>query len=230
MNLKTPKIDAYFSSPVKHGVNGKKYRLNETSVDSGEALSLHGLIAESGARRVMEIGLALGGSAVAIAEALEQRGEEGHLVTLDPFQEAFGKVGLRELERLGLSRRVEFLPAYAEDYLSESARCGRQFDFIFIDGAHSIGNKMTNTFFADRCLSTEGILAFHDAFMASTVACVTYLVKERGYEPITLAPDSAFKRRARTLKYWSAFGQWYVWSVVPHTHRSLVALRRRQFN
>src|ERR1051325_5668693 len=135
------KLESYFASPVKRGADGKEYRLSETSVSFGEALTLKQLVRNSVARDPMEVGLALGASAVAIAEALEEQGGPGRLVTLDPFQEAFGNVGLGELDRLTLRHRVEFLPAFGEDFLYETSKTGRRFDFIFIDGGHSIGSK-----------------------------------------------------------------------------------------
>lgn len=216
----------FFSASVKIGADGKEYRPDVTSLRLDEALMLQRLVVESGATKTLEIGLALGASAIAVAEALDLTGLEGHHVALDPFQRAFGNVGLIELERLGLNKRVEYLSEYSEDFLHESAKCGRRFDLIFNDGAHSIGNKMTDTFFADRCLSAGGILAFHDAFMPSTAACVRYLVQERAYEPIPLPPESRFKRWARIIKYSLVHGRWYASKIIPCTHRSLVALRK----
>ncbi len=222
----TPKTEMFFSTPVKRGDSGKEFRISATSVSRGEALALYDLVKQSAGPDAMEIGLAIGGSAVAIAEALDHKGGDGLLVTLDPFQPTvFQNVGLKELERLDLSHRVKFLPAHAEYFLCESSKAGRRFDFIFIDACHPIGNKMTSTFFADRCLSPGGILAFHDAFMLSTMACVEYLVRERGYEPIRLRPDSSFKRWARTIKHAVGRGRWYyAYRIAPCTHRSLVAL------
>jgi predicted O-methyltransferase YrrM len=226
MSLLTPRINDFFASPVKLGTDGKEYRPSSTSVHFGEALTLHNLVLKLGSTRTLEIGLALGGSAIAIGEALESRGGESHHVALDPYQRAFGHVGVSELERLGLSQRVEALSVHSEEFLQEAVIEGRRFDLIFNDGPHSIGHKVTNTFFADRCLEVGGVLAFHDAFISSTATSVRYLVAERDYEVIPLPSDSKVRRSLRMLKYGLAFGRWYGLHIVPFTCRSLVALRK----
>jgi len=220
------KLNDFFSSPVKVGANGREYLIDKTSLQLIEALTLQDLVAESKAKNTLEIGLALGSSAVAIAEILEKNDGDAHHIALDPFQVDFGNVALRELERLGLSRVVEFRPEHSEEFLPQAAKSGRRFDLILDDGSRTIGQKVTNTFFADRCLNTGGILVFHDAFIPSAAASVRYLLRERGYELIPLPPDSRWKRWLRSVKYCRVHGFWYAFKVIPFTCRSLLAVRK----
>jgi Methyltransferase domain len=219
------KIDDFFKTPVKRGSDGKEYHLTATSLRFSEAMTMFQLVNDTGARRIFEIGTALGASAVAIAEALEVRGGEGHLITIDPYPGAFGNVGASELARLGLASVAEFQPVFAEDFLPEAARRSQHFDMILIDGPHSVGIKMTHTFFADPCLAPGGTMVFHDGFMPSTAACVKFLVREHGYVPVTLPPDVPWKRWARVCKCALIHGPSYAWNIVRRSHRSLVALR-----
>lgn len=222
----TAKLEDYFASPVKRGDDGRMYQLQRTSPTLVEAATLSQLINTTRARNPLEIGLALGASAVAIAEALQVNDPSSRHVVLDPFEADFGNVGLRELDRLGLGDTVEFHAEHSEDFLQTCIRANRFFDFIFNDGAHSIGDKVTNTFYADRCLAAGGIMAFHDAFLPSTVASVRYLVQERSYEIIRLVPDSQLSRLARVVRYGFRHGLWYGVSVVSATCRSLVATQK----
>jgi predicted O-methyltransferase YrrM len=226
MSEKKSKLNDFFSSPIKIGDNGKEYSIDRTSLQMIEARTLQKLVAESNAKRTLEIGLALGSSAVAIAEMLEKGNGDVHHIALDPFQADFGNVALRELERLGLRHLVEFRAEPSEEFLPHAVKSGLRFDLILDDGSRTIGQKVTNTFFGDRCLNPTGILVFHDAFIPSAAASIRYLLQERGYELIKLVPDSHWKRWLRALKYWRVHGFWYAFRVVPCSCRSLVAVRK----
>ena len=220
------KIQCFFDSKEKKGADGKIHYPEETSLRLWEAKELQRLARGSAIQETLEIGLALGASAVAIAEALESKGAMARHVALDPYQANYGQVGLRELERLGLSHRVDFLPIFSHDFLYRCSKEGRFFDLIFNDGAHAIGSKVADTFLADRCLNPGGFMVFHDAFMFSVAASVRYLIKERGYQIIQLSPDYRLKRFLRSLKYGAQFGAWYGLCVVTATAKSLVAVRK----
>jgi len=218
-------ISEFFSEPVKTGVDSKCYALDATSVRLSEAFQLQNLVLKVKASKTLEIGCALGASAVSISEAVRNQPGGKHVV-LDPYQEAFGHVGIREIERLGLKAVVEFHPVRSEEFLQAAVKNNQQFDFVFNDGGHGIGQKVSDTFFAERILAVGGILAFHDAFLDSTVSCVRYLLKECQFEIVYLEPDSKLKRIARIAKYGLRHGFWFSTKVVPFTHRSLVAVRK----
>jgi predicted O-methyltransferase YrrM len=218
------KTESFFSANSKEGEDGAFYRLDSASIRICEAYELQRLIQDNRPTRTLEIGLALGASAVAITEVLDCSASK-HTV-IDPFQVSAGNVGLRELDRLGLLSRVEFLPIRSEDFLAECCRTKTDFDFIFHDGAHTIGNKVADAFFADRCLRPGGIIAFHDAFLYSTAACIRYLARELGYELLVLKADVSWRRFLRVPKYTFRHGLWFGLSVVPRVCRSLVALRK----
>ena len=220
------RIQTFYSTPCKRGDDGREYELSATSLRQIEAQVLYQLVAKSGAVKTLEIGLALGASAVAIADALSCQPKEHCHVVLDPYQHHFGNVGLLELERLGLRQRVEFHQMSSEDFLHDASKNGARFDLIFNDGSHMFGSKVTSAFLGDRCLRVGGIFAFHDAFKRSTTACVRYLVGECGYKPVSLQPDSIFKRWARSVKYIAIHGAWYAIKIIPTTCCSLVALQK----
>jgi predicted O-methyltransferase YrrM len=91
-----------------------------------EGAFLHSLIAISGARRVLEIGMFTGYSAMAMASALP---DDGKLVTLD-ISEEHAEVARRHIEASPWSDRIEIRIGPALETL---AGLDGPFDFVFID-------------------------------------------------------------------------------------------------
>jgi predicted O-methyltransferase YrrM len=224
-------LTKFFSSPQKFDRDGKAHFLTATSVTKGEATELAGLVFAHRPKRTLEIGLAIGSSAVAISAAKRACGLAEPHIALDPFQEKLsGGVGLLQLQEAGFADAVCWMCEFSEEWLVQQRNAGSKFDMIFIDGGHSIGQAVTDTFLAHDVLNPGGIIAIHDALLFSTMASVRHLVQERGYTIEELRPDGRIKRMARAAKYAPRHGFWYASSVVTKIHRSLVALRRPTSN
>lgn len=220
-------IRTWYSVKEKLDREDKPHFLTKTSVSLGEALELAKIVVSERAEHTLEVGLAIGASAIAIASAKRAADLLVPHVALDPFQEQLcGGVGLLEIERAGLSDAVVWRNQHSEKVFIEGRTLTARYDFIFIDGGHSIGQAVTDTFLGHDLLNSGGVLAIHDALLFSTMASVRHLVKERGYTVLRLNPDSAAKRILRSFRYAGEFGLWYATQVIPRTHRSLVALRR----
>ncbi|HWY51300.1 MAG TPA: class I SAM-dependent methyltransferase [Chthoniobacterales bacterium] len=208
--------------------NGQVHNIDRSSLRHDEALMLASLTCHLRPKRSLEIGLAEGGSCVAICAARRDCGIlEPHLV-LDPFQETLtGGAGLLELERLGLRNLVDWLPERSEDYLHEAVRRNESsLDFAFVDGGHQVGQKLTDAFYLDKVLRPGGVIAFHDGLLISTATAVYFLVKERGYSIVPLPPDGSCRRLLRGAKHGLRLGWWYSTQVIPAMCRSLVAVRK----
>ena len=214
-------LDDFFAQPNKVG-NGRTLSAHLTSPQKVEVEESQRLICEYGCTRTLEIGLALGASAVGIAEISNGTRH----VALDPFQHDFDNIGLNEIKRLGLADKFEFVPERSEDYLHRCAVLGSTFDFIFIDGYHTIGQKVTDVFLADKCLEPGGIVAIHDAFIPASVYAVEYLQTELGYHVLPLKADAKWKLPARMVRYGKRHGLRFAREVVPYVCRSVVALRK----
>ena len=80
----------------------------------------------TGARRVLEIGMAIGYSVIHLARALP---EDGLVVTIEPSEEMI-KLSENYLSRAGLRERVRIERGYALDVLS---RLDETFDIVFLD-------------------------------------------------------------------------------------------------
>jgi predicted O-methyltransferase YrrM len=107
---------------------------------------------------VVEIGLGMGVSSLAILTALEEIGGDGRLISLDPFQYkgSFGGCGVRAIEASGLSRRHQFLEEFNYLGLRRVLESGLRIDFGYIDGMHTFDHALLDFWYLDRMLATGG--------------------------------------------------------------------------
>jgi len=152
--------------------------------------------------------------------------KEGHL-TLDPFQKQIANdVGLIQLERCGLKAEVEFLAQRSDEFLMRARDQGRLFDFIFVDGDHSFGGKVTDAYLADYVLKAGGTICFHDSLFRSTAAAVRYLICERGYNIANINNQRLWFVLGRSIKHSLRLGAWYAYHVLPNLGYSISCLRK----
>lgn len=102
----------------------------EVSAQHGKLLSL--LATMSGARRVLEIGTLGGYSTINLARGAGANGAEGRVVTLE-YEPRHAEVARANLQRAGVSDRVEIIVGAALESLPGLAERGDVFDFVFID-------------------------------------------------------------------------------------------------
>jgi len=104
--------------------------LPEINVSPNEGKLLYLLAKIAGARRILEIGLLGGYSALWLASALPT---DGRLVTLE-VNDKFAGVARKNLERAGLLAKVTIRVGDARQVLAELIRAGEPaFDLVFID-------------------------------------------------------------------------------------------------
>jgi predicted O-methyltransferase YrrM len=220
-------IDAYYHEPLKAGLDGRLQDIRVFSLTREEALTLAKLVYTHSPEKSLEVGLGAASSAIAIAAARKERQISQRHVSLDPYQETrSSSVGLVEISKAGLKENIEWLPERSEVFFSDAARKNVKYDLVFVDGAHDIGQTVTESFFIHRMLNPNGIVIFHDSLLFSTAAAVRYLMLECNYHLLALKPDSPLKTVARMIRYTPVLGPWYTTRVVPKMYRSLVALQR----
>lgn len=156
--------------------------------------------------RTLEIGLATGGSTHAICGALRDMGRGKHMA-VDPHQDDpahWNGQGLRRVRAAGLEAYLEWIGQ--PDYLALPAfvQQGRQFDFILIDGWHSVDFTMLDLFYADLLLRDGGIVAIHDTGMPAVFKACKFLETHKPYRrigpPVGVAIPSLMGRAWRRLR------------------------------
>lgn len=179
-------------------------------------------------RRSIEWGLGTGISAVALGKTRKELGLPGKHVALDPLQSHFSNRGVDCIEENGALDCVDFQPVTSEEYLVQARQRGETFDFVFIDGAHDVGQKLTDACLTNGVLSPGAIVCFHDSFFTSTSLALAYLVEHCGLELRETGDEIPLRRRLRGIKHARRLGLRYALRYAPRIDYALSVLQKRK--
>lgn len=195
-------------------VLAEMFETGETRAADGSAMAIHSHIplpyADALFRTVrnlrpqacVEIGLALGTSALAILVGLEAAGGEGRLISIDPKQnDKWRGAGRAAIERAGYAHRHELLVEPDYSALPALLRIGLRVDFGYIDGWHTFDHAMLDFWFIDRMMLAGGVVAFNDCGLAGVDKAIGFVQSHRKYEEMNvgLPIDYGQLGRARLL-------------------------------
>eukprot|EP00882_Tetradesmus_deserticola_P002628 GHRQ01002795.1.p1 GENE.GHRQ01002795.1~~GHRQ01002795.1.p1 ORF type:complete len:589 (+),score=311.88 GHRQ01002795.1:153-1919(+) len=162
---------------------GKTQFLQKAECCSGtlEGRLLRFLVAATGAKRVLEVGMFTGTSSLAMAEALPQ---DGQLVALD-IEAYMAEFAGPYFAASGLGDRIRPMIGPAQDSMVKLAEQGESFDLIFLD-ANKDGYAAYYAVIMEHCLlAHNGLLVVDNSLM-----------KGRTYAPGSVADASADAVRA----------------------------------
>jgi len=155
------------------------------------------LIAER-ARIVIEIGLAYGSSALAIAEALTRRSGEGtRHVIVDAFQDRFFDSGWNELVRAGATLDATLIRERSQIALPRLVAEGFVADAAFVDGSHIFHNVFLDLAFLREIVRPGGLVILDDCQWPSVATAVSYFEVNTGWRPEPIADASSRLRAFR---------------------------------
>jgi predicted O-methyltransferase YrrM len=155
----------------------------QSNVLADEAEFLSGVVRELKPARTLEVGLAMGCSALAICDAISGTAGARHLV-IDPRQNVrplWAGIGLHNLDRAGFTPLVEFHEQPSYRALARLEAEGRRIDFAFIDGFHTFDYAFVDFFLVDKLLEVGGAVAFDDADWPSVRRVVRYVATNLSY-------------------------------------------------
>jgi predicted O-methyltransferase YrrM len=164
---------------------------------------------------VIEIGLAYGSSALAIAEALVAGGghEARHLI-VDAYQQLFHGSGWAAITGAGLTGLCTLVEERSQIALPRLLSEGFAADAAFVDGSHIFHNVFVDLFFLRELVRPGGLLILDDCNFPSVATAVRYFEVNTGWEPEPVAPPtrlSAFRlpnpRTEPDFKSFKPFGQ-----------------------
>jgi len=132
------------------------------------------LIAET-AQVVIEVGLAYGVSALAVAEAVMAAGdaEANHLI-IDAFQDHFHDSGWNALVRAGLGSVCTLLRERSQIALARLLSEGFSADAAFVDGSHIFHNVFVDLAFLRSLVRPGGLIILDDCDLPSVATAVRY--------------------------------------------------------
>jgi cephalosporin hydroxylase len=132
-----------------------------------DKLMLYSLVRGLRPRRVLEIGVRWGGGARIISAALEDNGDEGFAVGIDPETAAF-RPNARDLHN-----RYFLLEGYSPGAIDAAAkRLGGKIDFCLIDAMHTHDHVLADLSGVLSQMETGGHITLHDTFHAGINAAV----------------------------------------------------------
>lgn len=168
------------------GINSTQASPDLQTVDSGISLghasALYEFVKKTKPKKVLEVGMANGISAVAMLQALTENGS-GELISIDPYQNSdFGGRGLKLIKECGLAgihRLIE-----EPDYLAlpRLLEAKQELDFAYIDGWHTFDYTLVDFWYIDKMLNVNGTVAFNDCGMRAVAKVIKFLQSHRNYE------------------------------------------------
>jgi predicted O-methyltransferase YrrM len=141
-----------------------------SAIKQTEAEYIYQFVKEKNLTRTLETGFAFARSASHIMAATGQE----H-ITIDPYQDHYKNMGLTNVERLGLSGKLKFIPDFSHNVLPKLLDEKKTFDFIFIDGSHTFDGIFVDFYYANLLLEKNGYIMLHDTWMRSTRLVESYV-------------------------------------------------------
>jgi cephalosporin hydroxylase len=137
---------------------------------------------------VIEIGLAYGSSALAIAEALAAAGSDDavHLI-IDAYQEQFHNSGWAAVAGAGLAGLSSLLAERSQIALPRLLDNGFVADAAFVDGSHIFHNVFADLFYLRELVRPGGLVILDDCNYPSVATAVRYFEVNTGWAPEPIA-------------------------------------------
>jgi predicted O-methyltransferase YrrM len=178
--------------------SGEPVDLAPHSIEANLGAALRDLAIAEGAERTIEVGLALGMSALFLSQAVLERG--GRHIAIDPFQqESWNGAGLRTLREAGVGDVVQVIQEESQLALPRLVADGRQFDFAFVDGDHRFEGVFLDLYFMTRLVKPGGLVVVDDMWLPSVRTAVAYLEKNLAVTLQPAALPNGFRWRRRRL-------------------------------
>jgi predicted O-methyltransferase YrrM len=176
--------------------SGTELPLAPHSIELEDGRALRDLAIAEEAERTIEVGLALGMSALFFVEAVSERG--GRHVAIDPFQaESWNGAGLRTLREAGVGEVVEVIEEESQIALPRLVAEGRGFDFAFVDGDHRFEGAFLDIYFMTRLVRPGGLVVVDDMWLPAVRTAVAYGERNLGLELEPEALPDGFRWRRR---------------------------------
>lgn len=168
------------------------------SIPEVDGDALRDLLISEGARTVVEIGLAYGASALAIAEAIVSTDPAAaRHVIVDAYQDHFGDAGWDALVAAGLSDTCLLLRERSQLALPQLLREGFVADAAFVDGSHIFHNVFVDLHFVRQIVRPGGLVILDDCEWPSVATAVRYFEVNTGW--LRMDPRTGTRLRAYRL-------------------------------
>ena len=160
---------------------------DKVSIPASDADVLRDLLLAESPNTVIEIGLAYGSSALAIAEALAATGREARHVIIDAYQDSFDGAGWAAIVGAGLTSTCSLVEERSQLALARLAADGFVADAAFVDGSHIFHNVFVDLFYLRELVRPGGLVILDDCSFPSVATAVRYFEVNTGWQPEPIA-------------------------------------------
>lgn len=180
-------LHAAYKSGVVRDAEGSVHQMRDvTSPEEGR--HLYDLVHDNKYSHTLEIGLAMGASAVWIAQAhadnaaADKSESRGSHVAIDPNQNTqYSGLGLKLVRDAGLTGYVTHiakpsgaaLPEILQEVLAGSRP---KFNLVYIDGWHTFDFTLIDFFYSDKILEPGGCIVIDDVRHGGVKKCVKFIL------------------------------------------------------
>ncbi|MGN9790083.1 class I SAM-dependent methyltransferase [Streptomyces sp. OZ13] len=168
---------------------GREGDFETVSVPEQHCDQLRDLLVSEGAEKVVEVGLAYAGSALAIGEALTtvDRPHPRHVI-IDPFQEReYANAGWDLLRAAGLDPIAALMLTPSSIALPQLLTEGFVADAAFVDGSHRFHEVFVDLYFLRKIVRPGGLIVIDDDWWPSVHTAVQYYERNLGW---TVIPEA----------------------------------------
>jgi predicted O-methyltransferase YrrM len=197
-------LEEIYATGLVVGAHGQRARpLSDGGIGREQGQLLYDLVRQEEPRVTLEVGFALGLSALFICQGLRDAGGSRHIV-IDPHQTSgFDRLGLDNIAAAGFTGLLDFYEESSHRVLPRLEAAGLNVDLAFIDGSHLFDLTLLEFFYIDRMLRPEGLIILDDISLPAVAKVVRFAVTNRSYVEESAAPDTgrlrAVGRRVRRL-------------------------------
>ena len=154
------------------------------SVPVADGDVLRDLLLAENPSTVIEIGLAYGSSALAIAEALAAAGSnEARHVIVDAYQKQFHCSGWAAIVGAGLTGLCSLVQERSQIVLPRLLDHGFVADAAFVDGSHIFHNVFVDLFYLRELVRPGGLVILDDCSYPSVATAARYFEVNTGWRP-----------------------------------------------
>lgn len=164
------------------------------SIPHADGDVLRNLLVAEQATTVIEIGLAYGSSALAIAEALvSQETTNPKHVIIDAYQDRFHGAGWEALVNAGMADVCSLLSERSQLALARLAGDGFRADATFVDGSHVFHNVFVDLYFLRELVHPGRLVILDDCHWPSVATAARYFEVNTGWRPEPIDRDTRLR-------------------------------------
>lgn len=198
-----PQLEEIYTTRKIAGRTGKQFDGMGGLSTENNIHTLRTLLMELKPEATLEVGMAYGGSALAIAQCHLDLGRPAAYqhVAIDPEQSTYwDDIGRISLERAGLEGYVDVRETTSLVALPRLLSEGRRYGLIYVDGSHQFEDVLLDFVYAHELLEIGGLILFDDSTDSQIIKVLRFIEANYNehYQRISL---SSHRTGLARLKY-----------------------------